>query len=175
MLRTYGWIDVTSLPEERRAIMRIHAIWQRLAGEGIPKRSQIDPKAFGPDWVHCLFIELESETLQPRFSFPGSNLPDHPFPSFDENCISQRLAETLLTLAGKHVPRVLQTRTPLGYGGTASHAGNDILYRIVLLPLSDDGERVDAFLAAMTYRDVPETRELPVSDMAWCNRMRPEG
>ena len=174
-LRADGWTDVTSLPEERRAIMRIHAVWQRLAGNDIPKRSQIDPKAFGPDWCHCLFIELESGTPQPRFAFPGSSLPDHAFPSFDETCISQGLAETLFTLVGKHIPRVLQTRGPLGYGGTASHAGQDILYRIVLLPLSDDGQRIDALLAAMTYRNVPENRELPVSDIAWCNRIRPEG
>jgi hypothetical protein len=167
-----GWIDVTSLPEERRAIVRIRAVWKSLAGDDIPRRSQIDPKAFGPDWAHCLFIELESGTAQARFSFPGSSLPNHAFPSFDETCISQRLAETLLRLAAKHIPRVLQTRGPLGSGGTTSHGGQDILYRMVLLPLSEDGERIDTLLAAMTYRNVAEAKELSASDSAWSTRIR---
>ena len=161
---------MTSFQDERRGTMRIHAVWQRIAREGFPKRSQIDPKAFGADWSNCLIIELDSGTPQPRFAYRGDSLLDHAFPSFDENCISQRLAETLLTLVGKHIPRVLATRIPLGYGGSALHAGHDILYRIVLLPLSEDGKRIDGLLAAITYRDVPEAEELPLSDMTWCNR-----
>jgi len=56
----------------------------------------------------------------------------------------------------------------VSYGGTASHEGKDILYRIVVLPLSDDGVRIDALLAAMTYRDIPQASEFRVSDIAWC-------
>jgi hypothetical protein len=55
----------------------------------------------------------------------------------------------------------------VAYGGTASHEGKDILYRIVLLPLSEDKVKIDGLLAGMTYRDIPQASELRVSDIAW--------
>jgi len=36
------------------------------------------------------------------------------------------------------------------------------------LPLSEDGARIDALLAGMTYRVIPQASELRVSDIAWC-------
>ena len=66
---------MTSLPEERRAIMRIDAVWQRIAGEGLPKRSQIDPTAFGTDWSHCLFIDLKVWNPKAAFRLSGEWLP----------------------------------------------------------------------------------------------------
>jgi len=146
--------------EERRAIVRIHAVWQRRAQHRIPSQAEIDPKEFGEDWSNCSVMKIDAGTARPHASFSENGL--------DPNRISQRLAETLLILAQRHVHRVLATAKPVSYGGTASHEGKDILYRIVLLPLSEDGARIDALLAGMTYRDIPQASELRVSDIAWC-------
>jgi hypothetical protein len=132
----------------------------RLAKNRFPSRSEIDPKEFGADWSSCLFMKIDAANAEPRASFSGRGL--------DEKSISRPLAETLLALAQGHVSRVLATGKPLGYGGTAVHEGKDILYRIVLLPLSEDGAKIDALLAGMTYRDIPDASELRVSDIAWC-------
>ena len=146
--------------EERRAIVRIHAVWQRHAQHRIPSLAEIDPKEFGEDWPNCSVMQIDAGTARPHASF-SENGPV-------QSCISPRLAETLLTLAQRHVRRVLATAKPVGYGGTASHEGRDILYRLVLLPLSEDGVRIDALLAGMTYRDIPQATEFRVSDIAWC-------
>jgi hypothetical protein len=150
---------MTDHPEERRAILRIHAVWQRLATHGLPSRSALDPKVFGDDWRSCLIVPIVGDNGTPRgFSEKG----------FDPNIPRQRLACTLLAQAQHHISRVLATGKAVGYGGTASHDGTDILYRIVLLPLSEDGAHIDALLVGVTYRDVPPASELRVSDIAWC-------
>jgi len=151
---------MTESSDERRAIIRIHTVWSRLAENRIPSRSQIDPTDFGADWSSCVFIKLDASGAEPRASFSDRG--------FDQKRIARPLAETLLGLAQRHIARVLGTGKPVGYGGTATHQDKDILYRIVLLPLSDDGAKIDALLAGMTYRDIPEATELRVSDIAWC-------
>jgi hypothetical protein len=150
---------MTDHPEERRAILRIHAVWQRLATHRLPGRSALDPKEFGDDWLSCLIVPIAGDNGKPRgFSEKG----------FDLNISRQRLACTLLSVAQHHISRVLSTGQAVGYGGTASHDGTDILYRIVLLPLSEDGSHIDALLVGVTYREVPPASELRVSDIAWC-------
>ena len=150
---------MTDHPEERRAILRIHAVWQRLATHRLPSRSALDPKEFGDDWCSCLIVPIVRDNGKPRgFSEKG----------FDPNISRQRLACTLLSLAQHHISRVLATGQAVGYGGTESHDGIDVLYRIVLLPLSEDGARIDALLVGVTYREVPPASELRVSDIAWC-------
>ena len=151
---------MTDHSDERRAIIRIHAVWLRLAKDRFPSQSEIDPKEFGADWSNCLFIKIDAGSVEPHASFCDRAL--------DQKCISGPLAETLLALAQGHISRVLATGKPLGYGGTAAHEGKDILYRIVLLPLSEDGAKIDVLLAGMTYRDIPDASELRVSDIAWC-------
>ena len=145
--------------EERRAILRIHAVWQRLATRGLPSRSSLDPKEFGGDWSGCLIVPIVGDKGQPR----GFSEKD-----FDPNIPQQRLACTLLSLAQHRISRVLATGQAVGYGGTASHDANDILYWIVLLPLSEDGVHIDGLLVGVTYREVPPASELRVSDIAWC-------
>jgi len=135
-------------------------VWQLRAQHRIPSQAEIDPTEFGEDWSHCLIMRIDSGTARPHPSFSENGL--------DQNRISQPLAATLLVLAQRHVHRVLATAKPVSHGGTASHEGKDILYRIVLLPLSEDGIRIDALLAGMTYRDIPQASELRVSDIAWC-------
>ena len=150
---------MTDHPEERRTILRIHAVWQRLATHRLPSRSALDPDEFGGDWSSCLIVPIVGDNGKPR----GFSEKE-----FDPNVPRQRLACALLSLSQHHVTRVLATGQAVGYGGTASHEGTDILYRIVLLPLSEDGAHIDALLVGVTYREVPPANELRVSDIAWC-------
>jgi hypothetical protein len=151
---------MTDHPEERRTILRIHAVWQRLAAHRLPGRSALDPKEFGDDWSSCLIVPIVGD---------NGGTPRHVSEKeLDPNVPRQRLACTLLSLSRHHISRVLETGQAFGYGGTASHDGTDILYRIVLLPLSEDGAHIDALLVGVTYREVPPADELRVSDIAWC-------
>jgi hypothetical protein len=145
---------MTTNPEERRLTSRVHAIWKRLAGSGLPRRSQIDPAEFGLDWSNCLMIDVDDVPERSRFSYVGSALRDPTWPIFDRQCISECLDGSLLELVTRHIPRVASTRNPVSFGGAAIHDETSILYRTVLLPLSENGERVDGVLGAIAFREV---------------------
>lgn len=150
---------MTDHPEERRAILRIHAVWRRLAEHRLPSASALDPGDFADDWSKCLILPIEHDDGTPRGLCEKG---------LDRTIPQHRLACALLALAQRHIARVLATGQPVGHGGTASYDGIDILYRIVLLPLSEDGTRMDAMLVGLTHREVPPASELRVSDIAWC-------
>ena len=145
---------MTMSSDERRLTARVHTVWKKLAGTGLPRRSQIDPADFGIDWTNCLMIDVDQVPQRSRFSYVGVALRDPSWPTFDRQCIAECLEGSLLELVTRHIPRVAVTRNPISFGGTAVHDEISILYRTVLLPLSETGERVDGVLGAIAFREV---------------------
>ena len=145
---------MTETTDERRLTARVHAVWKKLAGTGLPRRSQIDPADFGLDWPNCLMIDVDQVPQRSRFSYVGTALRDPTWPIFDRQCISECLDGSLLELVTRHIPRVAVTLNPISFGGSAIHDEISILYRTVLLPLSETGERVDGVLGAIAFREV---------------------
>ena len=145
---------MTSTSAERRLTARVHAVWKRLAGNGLPRRSQIDSADFGLDWPYCLMIDVDEIPERSRFAYVGIALRDPTWPTFDRQCISECLDGSLLELVTRYVPRVALNRSPVSFGGTAVHDETSILYRTLLLPLSETGERVDGVLGAIAFREV---------------------
>lgn len=139
---------------DRRLVMRILAQWQALAGErGLPRRSQIDPRRFGQDWRHCLLIDVDPEPAQSRLAFVGEWLRDPTWPTFDRQCVSECAAETLLHSATSYLARVVAERAPLAEG-VATHIGAPVRFRSILLPLSEDGSRIDGVIGAANCREL---------------------
>ena len=96
---------MTDHSEERRAILRIHAVWQRLAAHGLPSRSDLDAREFGADWSNCVIVPISIDGGQPGgVSAEG----------FDAKIPRDRLACTLLPLAKRHIARVLATSQAVG-------------------------------------------------------------
>ena len=145
---------MTTTSDERRLTARVHAVWKKLAGSGLPRRSQIDPADFGIDWANCLMIDVDQVPERSRFSYVGIALRDPTWPTFDRQCISECLEGSLLELVTRHISRVAVTRNPISFGGSAVHDETAILYRTALLPLSETGERVDGVLGAIAFREV---------------------
>jgi len=145
---------MTTISEERRLTARVHAVWKKIAGTGLPRRSQIDPADFSLDWPNCLMIDVDQVPLRSRFSFVGVALRDPSWPTFDRQSIAECLDGSLLELVTRHIARVAVTRNPISFGGTAVHDETSILYRTVLLPLSETGDRVDGVLGAIGFREV---------------------
>jgi hypothetical protein len=150
---TIGIAAMTS-SEERRLTARVHAVWKRAAGNGLPRRSQIDPAEFGLDWANCLMIDIDDDPRRSRFSYVGIALRDPTWPTFDRQCVSECLEGSLLELVTRHIARVAMTRNPISFGGSAVHDETSIVYRTVLLPLSETGERIDGVLGAIAFREL---------------------
>ena len=134
--------------------MRVLTQWRDMGGTGgLPRRSAIDPQRFGRDWANCLLIDVGAETHASRFSFVGENLRDPNWPTFERQCISECVEQTLLHCATSFIDRVLVEHASVAEG-IGTHRGTPVLYRSILLPLSEDGSRVDGVLGATNFRDV---------------------
>ncbi|MGO8918218.1 MAG: PAS domain-containing protein [Stellaceae bacterium] len=139
---------------DRRLVMRVLSQWRGLAGErGLPRRSQIDPRHFGQDWANCLLIDVDPEPRQSRLAFIGELLRDPTWPTFDRQCIAECIEHTLLHSATCQIDRVIAEREPLAEGA-GTHVGTPVLYRSILLPLSEDGRQIDGVLGAVNCREI---------------------
>jgi hypothetical protein len=159
-------MTITTLQQERRLTTRVLGHWKKIAGKGFPKRSQIDPRQFGADWGHCLMIDIDDVLVNSRFSHVGNALRDSTWPTFDRQSVSECLEGSLLELVTRHIGRVTEKRKPISFGGPATHEDGDILYRTILLPLSETGDKIDGILAAVAYRDVTIVHEIPLPEHA---------
>jgi hypothetical protein len=146
---------------EHRLIMRVLARWRALAdGCGLPRRSQIDPRTFGEDWRHCLLIDLDPRAERSRFAFVGEGLRDPSWPTFERQSIADCQKDSLLHLATSYIARVAAKGLPISSGGVGIHQSVPIVYRSILLPLSEGGGKIDGLLGAANYREIPVAEEI---------------
>lgn len=141
---------------ERRLVLRVLQRWEELRGtRTLPPRDEIDEAAMGDDWPCCLVLDLDIGSASegaPYFTHVGAALE-----AADWNSPGRRLSDcpegTLLKMATAFFPRVLDKRIPISIGASGQHLGRAILFRAILLPLSNDGERIDALLGAANFRE----------------------
>jgi hypothetical protein len=152
---------------DRRLIMRVLATWKKIAGErAFPRRSQIDPRLFGRDWSHCVLVDIDPALDRSRLAYVGDTLRDPSWPPFERQCSADFLDGSLLQLATAQISVVLARGVPISFGGSAVHDEGPILYRSILLPLSEDGAAIDGVLAAVNYREVAAPDEVHLDDPA---------
>ena len=152
---------------DRRLVMRVLGRWKSITPDGrFPRRSQIDPRAFGQDWANCLLIDLDPMLDQSRFAFVGDLVRDPNWPPFERQSLGDCVEGTLLQLATAHLKLLIARRAPISFGGTATHEDSPILYRSILLPLAEDGVAIDGALGAVNYREVVSAEELLPAQIA---------
>jgi hypothetical protein len=153
---------------EQRLIMRVLAQYRGLCrGTDMPRRAQINPALFGRDWSHCLLLDLDPHLEASRFAYIGDELGDPTWPAFERQTLADCGENTLLHAATAYVPRVLARRLPISRGGIGLHRDTPILYRSILLPLSESGAIIDGLLGAANFREIPVREEI--------HPLRPQG
>lgn len=132
------------MQEERRLVWRVLRHWKEKAHGGrFPRRDEIDPWLLGEDGPNCLLIAVQSPIELSQLVSVGVNLAV-------ALCSTDTLAGTLLS----RLPGVASARRGVMIEGGATLRGEGILYRSVLLPLSEDGRTVDHVLGASNYRSL---------------------
>ena len=132
--------------EERRLVWRVLRRWKETADSGrFLGRDEVDPWLQGEDGANLLLIAVQSPIELSHFLLVGVNLAV-------ALCATDTLAGVLLS----HVPRVVSTRRALMIEGSAMLRKEGILYRGILLPLSEDGVMIDQVLGATNYRSLRE-------------------
>jgi hypothetical protein len=140
------------MKEERRLVWRVLRHWTEAAHPGrFPRRDEIDPWMRDEDGPNLLLVAAESPIELSHFVAVGVNLAV-------ALCPNDTLAGVLLS----RVPQVVSARRGLMIEGGATLRGIGILYRSVLLPLSEDGVMIDHVLGAANYRSLRADEALTV-------------
>ena len=146
---------------EQRLVLRVLTQWRSLCRDGaLPRRAQIDPQLFGQDWANCLLIDVDPRLERSSIAYVGEHLRDPSWPTLDRQSLAECQESTLLYVATAYASRVLAKGVPISTGGVGIHQGEPIVYRSILLPLAESGQRIDGMLGAANFREIPVTEEI---------------
>jgi hypothetical protein len=145
--------------DERRLTTRVLEKWKTLAQDGrLPRRAEVVPETFGKDYPNCLLIELAPDLTSSHVLYVGDVLlPDGPPEA--RPLLSDHPENSLLRLATAKISAVVAKRAPVTFGGTGVRNVTAILYRAILLPLSDDGETIDHVIGAINFKEISAVEE----------------
>ena len=138
--------------DERRLIYRVLRHWTEMAiAQRYPTMDNIDPWLIGDDWANCTMLKLSGDKERSTFVVVGKNLVP-PGLSLDGASIARCPRETVLADLVKHLDACAADGAPVIIDGSAEHLGATVQYRGILLPLSSNGQSVDAIFSAANFR-----------------------
>lgn len=131
----------------QRLVMRVMRYWLNLCGDrAFPKVSEIVPSDVGEDWDSCFILDAHSAHPFPMFGHLGSELGKYSG-VFLSGAKDWKL--TLLDKVTLDVSKAIETRAPvLLEDEFKRYDGRTILFRCVLLPMSEDGHTVTQVMGA---------------------------
>jgi hypothetical protein len=140
---------------ERRLVLRLLAYWRSLGdGRAWPSAAAIDPAQIADLWPHCFVLELVGTAKEPVFRALGPEFARHAERPL-VGCRASAVAPgSLVGAATAYIPAVLEKGVPISRGGVLRGPGAaTLVYRSVLLPMSDDGAEISGILGAASCRD----------------------
>jgi len=136
---------------ERRLVGRLLAYWHKLCdGRSFPSLRDIDPETVGSDWRWSFLLETSDHREFPNFVYLGPDLARY---SGVFLAGQDTFTNTLLDVATHKVDRVYRDGCPLLMEDVVTRFdGQRLMFRAVLLPLSDDGSSINYVLGAANGR-----------------------
>lgn len=143
---------------ERRLVVRLMHYWRSLGDiDGFPRRSDIDPEAIADMWPHCALLDVSGKETDPEFVYVGSALTARAGAELTGRLLSSAAPDSLVSKGFSYFGQVLDRKVPISFGGEfADGRGVKILYRSIILPLSQDGSDITGLLAAVNCREVTQ-------------------
>jgi hypothetical protein len=135
---------------ERRLSLRLLAYWRHLREEReFAARGKIDPTLIPEMWPFSFILDVSQESDAARFLYVGDEIARISGVSTDVKSFAELPENTLLAKSSSYFEQVLRRRCPITIGGEfVDPYGVEILYRSVMLPLSDDDTTIVAILGA---------------------------
>jgi hypothetical protein len=153
-----GRAEAPDAVTERRAVLRVLQHWRAAAGDRpFPARDDIDPEAIVGDWQNCFIVDLCGHR-GPCFRYVGAMVRIAAWGDGIGCRVTDCPPGTILAVATSYIKNVLASRQPVTHSGSALHAGYPVLFRSILLPLSDGGSEITSLLGTANYRRVEENR-----------------
>lgn len=155
LVRTFQAEVSAKNPAERRLNIRLLDYWQILRGERLYPAIQ----DFNFDAVEglkscCFLLEFSDGDIDPVFRYIGDALTEDCGQNMLQKPVSEVPRHTLLTQVTDHYLQVLAHKAPIAFEAEyIDAAGDDVLYRSILLPLSSDGETIDCVVGAINRKE----------------------
>jgi hypothetical protein len=158
---------LSELPKgaERRLVLRLLNYWRDLLKDEqdsrlFPSFADIDPTSMHDIWQHCFALDLYGHESGPVFRAVGAEFNGYS----DENLVNLPISQldpgSLTALSSQYYSEVLQKSAPISRGGQIDGSnGVQILFRSILLPMSDDGDSISGILGAANCREVVTSPE----------------
>lgn len=161
------------MSDERRLTSRMLTKWKAAAAGGrLPSVADFAPQVLGKDYPNCLLIKIDPDLPSSRVIHAGEIIATG-LGLGGEASISDYPANSLLRLATPKIGAMLNKRAPITFGGTGVRDSAAVLYRAILLPLSDDGETITHVLGAINFKEISvveeysdETEQRPVDTVS---------
>jgi hypothetical protein len=134
-----------ALPRERRLNMRLMAFWwDKRADRRFPSAQDFDPQELSDVWTHCFTLQLQDPCEQSAFHYVGDTIAEMSGLGGAEITVDEIGENTLLGHATRNVGEVLAQQVPVVRSGEfMNEEGETVMYRSILLPLSQDQDTVD--------------------------------
>src|SRR5690348_2749144 len=127
----------------------VHALWLELKGDAVgPKRGQITPARLRTAMPHTFVMEVVGSDF--RFSFAGDRIVQFMGRAHAGTLVSTLLGTPFYDGMNRFFAGAVSARGPLRAGPVRSNfPGKEHLeMEVIVLPLSEDGERITALLGA---------------------------
>ena len=136
---------------ERRLTYRLLNYWDSLCdGRPFPALSDMDGSTIPDIWPWCFVVDTRRNYSTPYFQYLGKDLA-----KYSGIYLSGKddWRMTLLDKAASHLDQTLTAREPIIIEDElVRYDGKQLLFRSIMLPLSDDGEKIDHVLGAANGR-----------------------
>jgi hypothetical protein len=141
---------------ERRLVLRLLHHWRDLSGERrFPSFEDVDPAQIPDMWPNCFVLDALGHRDDPVFRVVGDEIAKESRTGLVSLRISAVPKDSLMEQATSYLEEVMTKEVPISRGGQfVRDDGAHILYRSVLLPMSDDGETISGILGAANFRAV---------------------
>jgi len=140
---------------ERRMVPRLVRYWLEKCGDrDLPCLEDIRPEEIGDLWEKCCILDVVKSPDSPYFHYLGAALA-----KFSGVLLSGESdwTQTLLDHVVRNFVEVLDKRTPvIGEEDLLRFDGSRVLFRSVLLPLSEDQKTINYILGAASAKIVKE-------------------
>ncbi len=137
--------------KNRRAVDEALAYWEWLKGpRDFPSAGEIDPMRIPGIWRYAFVVDLAEAIPDSVVSRTGSKLREF----CGGNPRGKRIADCLPPEIRAHMVALIEmatnTKHPAMESGTAGEA-ETLAYRLAVMPLSDDGTRIDRMLGILNF------------------------
>lgn len=139
---------------ERRMVFRLLSYWRQLtADDAIPSLDRLQPEDIPDIWPDCYVLDPVGHQHDPIFRFVGADLASHVDIDLVGRNISDVPENTLVQVAVRYVPEVLRKGVPISRSGEfLRDDGSRVLYRSIVLPMSEEGAPLRLLLGAANCR-----------------------